>query len=439
MPEHALEPSSTSLPPSLPLPEQSEEIQDIITAVPAWIVRWGITLYFFLLAAVVAGTWLIHYPDLVEVPLQLTSVNAPKAVNAKTDGKLVKLLIAEGAQVQAGQELAFIESTADHAQVLDFAQRLEQLHDLLVGGQEARLPAAGLGEYTKLGEIQAAYQTFEQAYTQYLAYQRNGYFPQKRRILVREIADLQALNRNLTDQKQLYERDFALARSEYATQQELSRQRVIAPADFRKEESRLLTKQLPVKQAESTIYQNYMLQTAKQKELLELDKISGEQRGLLVQALNTLRSTVANWKTRYVLVAPTGGRVYFSAILEEKQTLAANQEVFYVAPTTAAYYGEAVLPLSSVGKVKVGQEVILKFAGYPFEEFGAVPGRLTYISQIPKDNGFLAKVSLPQGLVTTYGKPIGYRKGISASAAIVTEDARLIEKIFYNFKRALSR
>lgn len=426
-------------PAELPLTERSEEIQDIITAVPSWIVRWGITLFFALLLALLAGAWLIHYPDLVEVPLQLTSINAPKSVNAHTDGKLVQLLVREGQAVRTGQPLAFLESTADHAQVLDFARQLDQLHLQLTEAAPSLLAPTALARNTRLGDIQAAYQTFAPVYTQYLAHQSNGYFPRKRRMLQQEITELAALNRNLEGQKQLYEQDFRLAQREFEMQRELSRQRVIAPADLRREESRLLTRQLPVKQAESMIYQNAMAQTTKQRELLELDKLTAEQRGLLLQALNTLRSVVEGWKSRYVLSAPIAGRLYFSAILEEKQSVAANQEVFYVAPATTAYYGETSVPQASVGKVRVGQEVMLKFAGYPFEEYGAVPGRLVYISQIPREDGFLAKVALPRGLLTTYGRPIGYRKGLTAKAAIITDDSRLLEKLFYNFRKALAR
>lgn len=423
----------------LTLVDHSEEIQDIITAVPTWIIRYGITLFFVLLLVLVAGSWFIQYPDLVEVPMQLTVINAPKAVRTRVDGKLLRLLVREGQPVCSGQNLAFVESTADPVQVLDFTQQLERLHAQLTHHAPELLPPAALAHYAQLGDIQAAYQTFEQAYTQYLAYQGNGYFPRKRRILLAEIDELAALTRNLRAQKQLYDEDLRLSQHEFDMQQDLARQHVISPADFRREESRLLAKRLPVKQAESTIYQNDMLQTAKQKELLDLDRFTAEQRGLLLQALNTLRTTAEAWKNRYVLTAPTSGRIYFSTILEEKQTVAANQEVFYVAPATAAYYGEAAVPQGSVGKVAVGQEVMVKFAGYPFEEYGMVRGRLVYLAQIPREDGFSAKIALVNGLVTTYGRPIGYRKGLSAQAAIITRKSRLSEKIFYSFRRTLAQ
>ena len=419
--------------------EHSEEIQDIVSDMPSWIIRYGITLFLVLLLSLIMGSWLIHYPDLIEIPLKLTAVNAPKSVDARVGGKLIRLLIRERQLVHTGQALAFIESTANHEQVLGFSQHLEVLHTQLIHHDSVLLPLSALSNYSQLGEIQAAYQLFEKNYTQYLSYKGNGFYPRKRQMLLKEISELNALTMNLIAQKKIYDEDLSISQREFDIQNELAKQRVITPADFRREESRILSKRLPVKQAESTIFQNEMIQIAKQQELLELDKSTTEQYGLLLQALNTLRTTVESWKNRYILIAPTNGRIYFPTILEEKQTVAANQEVFYVSPASSVYYGEAIIPQASVGKVIAGQEVILKFDGYPFERYGIVRGRLTYLSQIPIGTGFLAKISLTNGLVTTYGKHISYRKGLSAKAAIITEDSRLSEKILYSFRRALSR
>ncbi|GAB3734522.1 hypothetical protein GCM10027594_16100 [Hymenobacter agri] len=420
----------------LPSSGNSEELDDIISTPPAWIVQWGITLFFLLLLAAIAGSWLIHYPDLVQVPLQLTTVNAPKPVNAKGEGTLVKLLTKEGDSVRAYQILAYLESTGDHAQILAFEKELNQLrYDVSKNSTSQHT-----FHTDHLGELQTSYQEFEQAYTQYLSFQKAGFFPRKRLMLVKEIVDLTSLNANLGAQQQIHHRDLDLAQKEFNIQKALLQQGVIAPTDLRKQESQLLNKQLAYKQAESLLIQSYTTQTAKRKELLELDKLVAEQKSVFEQAINTLRSSIDAWKNRYVVVAPIGGRVFFSSILEEKQTLRANQELFYIDPQNSAYYGEAIIPQVNIGKVRVGQTAQIKLAGYPFEEFGMINGRVSYISQISsKENGFMAKIILPNGLVTTYGKNIAYRNGISATASIITEDSRLIEKIFYNFRKALAR
>src|SRR5580700_1906102 len=96
---------------SLP-PRHSDDIQDIITKVPSWLLRWGITLFFGILLLIVLLSAVIRYPDIVNAPLKIDSPNSPKPVVAKMPGKLVKLLVKENETVTAGQPLAYLESTA---------------------------------------------------------------------------------------------------------------------------------------------------------------------------------------------------------------------------------------------------------------------------------------------------------------------------------------
>lgn len=110
--------------------------------------------------------------------------------------------------------------------------------------------------------------------------------------------------------------------------------------------------------------------------------------------------------------------------------------MFYIAPYSTDYFGELHIPQQNAGKVRVGQEVLVKFAGYPYQEFGGVRGRITTIADIPlKDSIFLAKVVLPAGLKTTYGKHLAYKIGMTASAEIMTDDSRLLEKLFYQLRK----
>ena len=77
------------------LPRHTDDMQDIITTVPSWILRWGITLFFALLILIIALSALIRYPDIVKASLKIDSPNSPKPVVTKVSGKLVKLLVKE--------------------------------------------------------------------------------------------------------------------------------------------------------------------------------------------------------------------------------------------------------------------------------------------------------------------------------------------------------
>lgn len=415
---------------------RSEEVQELLARPPRWLLRWGITVAFLLLLAVFAGAWLIHYPDLVRASFKLTATNAPKAVLTRTDGKIVRLFVREGQQVQAGAPLAYLESTASHDEVRRLARELRTAWAVAGRGNLEGLRRVNLSSYHQLGELQGAYQTFEQTHIRLRAYLAGGFYSQKKVLLRQELSDLRVLAQQLRQQRPSQARDAALAQEEYDVQRRLAAQKVIAALELRREESKNIARQLAYQQTAAALITNVTAQRAKQQELLELDKQVAEERDQFLQALNTLQSATAAWQAKYVLQAPVSGRVFLPGVVQENQAVAANQELFYVAPPSTDYVGELRVPQQNAGKVRVGQAVLVKFAGFPYQEFGAVRGHIRAIADIPlKDSVFLARVALPRGLKTTFGKSLAYKTGMTASADIITADDRLLEKLFYQFRK----
>ena len=53
-----------------------------------------------------------------------------------------------------------------------------------------------------------------------------------------------------------------------------------------------------------------------------------------------------------------------------------------------------------------------------------------------RNNLFYVDVELPGGLASTHGKRIAFVQEMQGNAEIVTEDLRLIERIFYQIRAA---
>lgn len=76
---------------------------------------------------------------------------------------------------------------------------------------------------------------------------------------------------------------------------------------------------------------------------------------------------------------------------------------------------------------------------YPYQEFGSVTGKLDYISSLPSDSGFFAKIILPQGLYTNYKKQLQYREGLNAQAEIITDNTKLSDRLFNSLRSVFIR
>ncbi|MGA0558250.1 HlyD family efflux transporter periplasmic adaptor subunit [Larkinella sp. VNQ87] len=423
------------------LDDRSEEVRDFIRVMPHWMIRWGTLVIFLVLSFLLAGTYLIHYPDLVQAPLVLTTTNAPKSILAKNDGRLMNLFITDKQNVRQDQVLAFLESTTQPEEALSLANELDKLFLYTQQKRWEQVLAFRAVKYQHLGDLQGSFQRFVQSFMQLEAVLGNGSSLKRRKLLLADWQDLRHLYNNLLDQQQIQQQDYELARKELGVQKKLLDDKVIPPLEYRREESRVLAKLLPLKQLQTALTQNHTAQSAKQRELLELDRTIAEQGALFVQELNALRSAIESWKQRFVVVSPMAGILYFNSDLQEKQAITANQELFVIATSDAVKYtGLLNLPQNNLGKVKIGHWVLIKFAGYPFQEFGIVRGQIKQIADVPDRNGvFLAKVALPDGLQTQYHKTIRYRTGMVATAEVITEDTRLIEKLFFAFKRLMTR
>ena len=366
---------------------------------------------------------------------RLVSVNSPKAINAKITGKLIKLITKEQIVVHKGDVLIWLENIASHEEVIDLSKELDGLQKTLDGNDFVTLVMFNDRNYTNLGEIQPAFQSFDNAYIQLKAYLTNGFYIQKQDMLIKEAQFIRNQQQNLIDQKGLMEQDLELAKSEFESNKQLAEQKVIASVDYKREESKFLLKKSSLKQMDASIINMQASLLTKQREQKELDKQTSNQKLNFIQSLNTLRSEIENWKSKYLLIAPIDGKLLFSTFIQENQTLKSGQEVFYIAPSSSDYYGEMNISQYSFGKIKKSQRVNLKFSAYPYQKFGMVNGTISYISEVPtNDSIFMSKVEFRNGLKANFGKVIKLRLGMTAQAEIIIADKRLIERFFNNIK-----
>jgi len=424
--------------------EHGNEIEEIISKQPPFIVRWGTVYFFFLLVLVGIISWYIQYPDIVVASARLNSVNAPKAVITKTEGKLITIIATENAPVQQGQVLAYMESIANPASVNSISLQIDSINGLIGQSRTDEIIKYFPGYSNQqllnnLGELQTPYQTFIQSFITFKDFLRNGFFLRKKNMLLTDMLNIQKLDTILANQKTLLVQDIALSNETFDANKSLAADRVISALDYRNEKSKLIAKQLSLPQINSAIVSNESQQNEKRKEIAELENQVFVQKNTFVQALQTMKSQVQLWEFKYLLKAPVDGVVSFAGFFQENQEIKPGQPLFYVQPANTTYFVEMLVPQYNFGKIKLGQKVLLKFQAYPFEQFGNVTGKIEFIHQTVSDSGYLVKVGLPKGLSTNQSKTLQYRNGLLAQADIITQDMRLLERFYYNLIKQISR
>ena len=411
---------------------RSASVQEIISNKPGFIIRYGNILFLQILIILTAACWFIKYPDIVSANAKLTSINAPKEIVTKTSGKLVKMFAKENEQANTGDMLGYMESTASHEEVIMLSKNLDTAAILFNTNNFSDALSFLQKNYSNLGELQVNYQLFITALQNFKNYLANGFYLRKKSMLANDLSFLQKMHNNLLQQKGLNTEDLALQQKTFDANESLKNDNIISLLDYRNETSKLINKKLTLPQISSAIISNEAQQNEKLKEIAELENVIAQQKSIFNQALNTFKSQIDEWKQKYLLIAPIAGKIAFATFLQENQQLQNNQIICFINPGNSQYYAEIYIPQTNFGKVKTGQDVLLKFPAYPFQEYGSVKGKIDFISNISTDSGYLAKVNLPAGLNTSYNKQVQFRDGLLAQGEIITKDMRLLQRFYYN-------
>ena len=411
----------------------SEEVQEIITAVPAWILRWGISFVFAILAGIVLLSALIEYPDVVKTELKVNSLNAPKKVLARQDGKITSLLVRDGEMVSEKQSLAFLESTGNHKDVLLLNAALKRLQNISQSKIGFTLPAN-----LNLGELQSSYQVFYQQYLQYQSTQQNGYYLSKIAFLEKDLRSIDALKSQIRHQKEVQKLEYANQEQEYRAYQKLYNNKVISRSEFIQQENKYLAAKYPLQQTETSMLNNTNSYSAKEKELLDLRHTIADERAKFMQALDQCVNESNHWIQQYILLSPVKGKLSYAGIIQQNQNVASNQEVFVVNPGNTDFFGEIQIPQYNMGKIQKGERTLVKLKSYPYEQYGLIRGRLTYISDVAyHDSVFIAKISFEHFENKDHSRKVVLKNGMQADAEIITEESSLLERFFRTMTKIL--
>lgn len=416
---------------------RSEEVQEVMGAVPPWILRSGITLLACIVAMLIIGSWLFKYPQIITTPLVLTTTVPPAGLVAKTSGKIITLNVRDQQKIKAGDCLAILENPAKYEDILYLKSKMGVIRNAV--NQEQ--PYHSQRKELALGNLQGIYSAFLLNLENYNQFIKLNYYPQKIQSMQKLIAANRLHYKSMMLQKEIVGQQHELEKKAYNREAYLRKQNLVSEEESDKAKSSLLQSDLSVHSMRSTL-ENMQLQISQMEDnLLDIQEQYADKKSNLYSQLkanlNQLETEIKAWEMNYLLVSPIAGKVTFTNYWTVHQNVTAGDVVFTVVPEgQKELVGKAQLPIASSGKVKAGQSVNIHFNNYPDNEFGMVVGKIRRISLIPtKEGNYIVEVAFPKGLTTTYGKKLTLSQEMTANADIITDDLRLIEQFIQPVKK----
>jgi multidrug resistance efflux pump len=420
---------------------RSEEVQEILSAVPNWMIRWGNTLILLLLFLFLLLSWFIKYPDVVQAQAVVTTIIPPEKITAKSTGKFDAFLTKDGDTIYANQPLAILENTANYKDVLFLKNTCDTIK---INTKNFNFPIATM-PLLFLGEVESAYALFESNYTDLLLYKKLQPYTTEFSAGKTSLNETRRRLQIQQAQQNTYKKELAYKRTNLARNRTLFDKGVLSKQEMEQKELEFLR--------EERAYQNLQSGISSMREQIsnanksfkgnEIRKIQEENKRIkqVVQSYNQLKKALKDWELRYVLKASLTGKVSLLNIYDKNQRVQAGELVFTIIPLeNKGYVAKLKAPLQNSGKLKIGQKVSIQLANYPSQEYGKLKGKVKSISAISdKDKNYLIDVMLPNNLNTSYNKKLVFKQEMQGNAEIVTEDLRLIERFFYRIRSVLDQ
>ncbi len=417
---------------------RSEEVQEILTKVPHWMIRWGNLLILVLILLLLFLSWLIKYPDTIPAPAIVTTKAPLQKELANVSGKIQAILVKEGDTVPEGTPLAILRNTANYDDVFILKRIVDTI---IINNKSINFPFNEI-PMLSLGDIQAAYATFENNYIEYSLNKEFKPFTGESLANETAIQELHRRRESLRRQKRRSKSELNIKRKDFERQQRLFEKGVISLQEYENKKAEHLQIENRYNEYDAQLSQSTenIVNAQKNSKGTEYNQQREEVnlRTKVIQSFDQLRRSIRDWELKYLLQSDINGRVSFSNYRYENENVTAGDIVFTIIPIEKAssYVAKIKAPTQNSGKIKIGQKANIKLENYPDDEFGMLQGTVEYISMIPDKEGlYLIDVALPTELITTYNKTIPFQQEMRGNVEIITEDLRLIERFFYQFRK----
>jgi hypothetical protein len=136
---------------------RSEEVQEILTRVPNWMIRWGNTLFLLLIIMLLLLSWFVKYPDIIISEVIITTEIPPQKEYARITGKIDTLFVSDTQNVIENQPLSIIENTANYRDVFFLKYIIDTIK---VQKENFSFPIEKM-PILFLGDIETSYSLFE--------------------------------------------------------------------------------------------------------------------------------------------------------------------------------------------------------------------------------------------------------------------------------------
>lgn len=418
---------------------KTDAVNELLTAVPKWIVRWGISIIFLIIVLMLSLSFLIKYSDTLSAKTVITTINPPVTLIAKTNGKIIELNVKNNQLVQKGDVLMVVESSVSYQDL----NKLIGLLDLVQAQLGTRgIPEIAFDDSLQMGDLMPEFIAFLKSYNEYKL--QLSVNPQEKEIAIinKELETYQLLQSKYKIQENMHREELGLIEKDYNRYHKLFQSTSVSHKEYEDKQREYLSTKRTYEGFKIANINNKLAIHNLQKARLQLENQAYQENKKYEQALNqsmqALKSQIETWEQTYLIKAPINGSVSLFNYWSIHQNLKQGDEILSIIPTEKQrMIAKLFLPVQNSGELKVGQAVSIKLNNYMYQEYGTLSGYVKNISKMPQNETYAIEVSLPNNLMTSYHKQLEYKEEMQGLASIITKELSVFDRVFYQLRKIL--
>ena len=179
-----------------------------------------------------------------------------------------------------------------------------------------------------------------------------------------------------------------------------------------------------------------------QEQLKDLQRQINSHKSEIAQTRSEITSLNVQMQQRIVR-SPIDGIVFELPVTKPGEVLQPGQRIARIAPEDTGFILKATMPVKETGLLKTGMPVKVKFDAYPFQEYGVVPGKVSWISPDSKVESatpgtpetYELKIALDKPYIENGSRRILLTPGQTANAEVIVRQRRAIDLLLDPFKK----
>ncbi|MFK7784430.1 MAG: HlyD family secretion protein [Crocinitomicaceae bacterium] len=423
--------------PTAHIENQSDEVKEIMSHAPNWMIRYGITVMFLLIVMLIFISYFIKYPDTIQGAVTISTKQPPVELVSKVSGEIEFIYKKNNTFIKKGEVIASVRTTLSE----ESKQYLEEIIDVIEHEleNENTLYMDFSDQGLTFGSMQEVYNSLKNNVLEYQSYLEDDAATFEIQNLKGQIQNYVILRSVSYQQLNSAKKDLEHTKSRFLVDQQLYDKKVISKSDLYEKEKALIQTENNLGNYKKASIQSSIQINNLEKQLYQIESTSKKKKNVFIRRIKSEIASIKNqlqlWGSNYQFISPADGTLTYIEKLSLFQHIESGTVMFAVVSKNQNYQGYIEVPKTGFGKLKLGQKVRLKIDKYPAYEYGQLEGEVSDISLLPNKETYRVEFNLMNGMVSTYKNKFEYSPEMTGVADVITDDIRLITRIFNKFKK----